>query len=775
MESHGLVGRDNVLAQLAEFVTSTTDHSAALVGVAGTGLTTLLLATERMAADAGTRVVRIDAREGSHAALTAVAAELRDSADPVPVQPTRCGDDSDATDITSRQMLLSLARTTRSDRLMICLDDADRLDDAAAQTLSYLSRRLAGTGVKLVTACSPGAVGLPRHAVDVALPITSLDGHASDLFLRQHFPTIDAPTRRSITRRSDGLPRELVRAGYLAIAATSSATVGSEHAGVGLRNDGSPDLLQRCAAQALRHGDSHTAAKTFRLSAASTVDPAAKARRLAAASALVSAANADIPTATSLLEQALRVDPSATRSLEAVVARSYLSAKAPESIREAQRTFATAIRAHPPGPGDRMLDDALWSLLQLCHLGDRPEFWADFAALVAQHEAVAPEWARVAAQMCSSSPASADPLDNWLDRLIATLQHTADAADIVRSAFVATSRSSSYWWRAALHRVWSDPRSSVTSSVCAAWMLGSHYLGAGRWDEAQRILDDGMALCAASGLQLYAHAYLARSRHLLAAYRGELDIALLTSTAPGWMANGVGVMRHRNLLYAAAAIGTGNPRRALRLLRAGKDGPVDIIARGDRGMIDLAEAARETGSQSATRAILAGLSDVADTADPRLSFLRLCSSAILTDDSEVAARAVGTPGADRWPFDLARVRLHLGHRLRMSGDVRAAREQLHQALSTFTVLGAGHWSARASGELRLLGEPVAAISSVGSSPQISATARRIAEMAVSGMSNRAIASRMGISPSTVSSHLSHVYRAVGVRSRTALLDCAVFA
>ena len=71
MESHGLVGRDNVLAQLAEFVTSTTDHSAALVGVAGTGLTTLLLATERMAADAGTRVVRIDAREGSHAALTA--------------------------------------------------------------------------------------------------------------------------------------------------------------------------------------------------------------------------------------------------------------------------------------------------------------------------------------------------------------------------------------------------------------------------------------------------------------------------------------------------------------------------------------------------------------------------------------------------------------------------------------------------------------------------------------------------------------------------------
>ena len=148
--------------------------------------------------------------------------------------------------------------------------------------------------------------------------------------------------------------------------------------------------------------------------------------------------------------------------------------------------------------------------------------------------------------------------------------------------------------------------------------------------------------------------------------------------------------------------------------------------------------------------------------------------AIVTDDVEAYRSAIATPGADRWPFDVARVRLHFGRRLRMNGLGRAAREELYQALSTFTVLGADHWSARTADELRLLGESVTTFTPPRRSPQISATAHRIAEMAVSGMSNRAIAARMGIAPSTVGSHLSHVYRTVGVRSRTALRDCALF-
>ncbi len=577
-------------------------------------------------------------------------------------------------------------------------------------------------------------------------------------------------------RRGDGRPRELVRAGYLAIASTEAPPSTSDHTSLGLDHDDVADLLQRSAAQALRHGDSHTAAHTFRLSAAHTTEPPAKARRLAAASALVSAVSADIPTASALLDEAVSIDTAATRSLEAVVARSYLSATAPESIREAQRTFARAIRAHPSEPGDRILDDALWSHYQLCHLDDRPEHWSEFTSLVGQHAATAPEWALIAAQTLSPDRASHAHLDTRLDRLINTLQHSADSADVVRSAFVATSRSSSYWWRAALHRVWSDPRSSVTSSVCAAWMLGSHYLGAGRWDEAQRILDGGIALCRKSGLQLYAQAYLVSARKLLSAYRGELLTPSVASLAvPEWISKGVGVARHHGHLQAVTALGAGNPRSALRIFRASKHGPADVITRGDRAIIDLAEAAAECESRSATVAVAQALTAVGHGPDLRLAFLRAGSYAIVTDDVEAYRSAIATPGADRWPFDVARVRLHFGRRLRMNGLGRAAREELYQSLSTFTVLGADHWSARTVDELRLLGESVTTFTPPRRSPQISATAHRIAEMAASGMSNRAIASQMGIAPSTVGSHLSHVYRTVGVRSRTALRDCALFA
>ena len=204
------------------------------------------------------------------------------------------------------------------------------------------------------------------------------------------------------------------------------------------------------------------------------------------------------------------------------------------------------------------------------------------------------------------------------------------------------------------------------------------------------------------------------------------------------------------------------------------DPATDVITRGDRAIIDLAEAAAECESPSATVAVAQALTAVGHGPDLRLAFLRAGSYAIVTDDVEAYRSAIATPGADRWPFDVARVRLHFGRRLRMNGLGRAAREELYQALSTFTVLGADHWSARTADELRLLGESVTTFTPPRRSPQISATAHRIAEMAVSGMSNRAIAARMGIAPSTVGSHLSHVYRTVGVRSRTALRDCALF-
>ena len=45
------------------------------------------------------------------------------------------------------------------------------------------------------------------------------------------------------------------------------------------------------------------------------------------------------------------------------------------------------------------------------------------------------------------------------------------------------------------------------------------------------------------------------------------------------------------------------------------------------------------------------------------------------------------------------------------------------------------------------------------------TERRVASLVAAGMSNREVASRLGIAAKTVETHLAHVFRKLGVRSR----------
>lgn len=51
---------------------------------------------------------------------------------------------------------------------------------------------------------------------------------------------------------------------------------------------------------------------------------------------------------------------------------------------------------------------------------------------------------------------------------------------------------------------------------------------------------------------------------------------------------------------------------------------------------------------------------------------------------------------------------------------------------------------------------------------LSPSERRVAELAASGMTNRAIAAEMFISPKTVDTNLTRVYRKLGIRSRAQL-------
>ena len=97
---------------------------------------------------------------------------------------------------------------------------------------------------------------------------------------------------------------------------------------------------------------------------------------------------------------------------------------------------------------------------------------------------------------------------------------------------------------------------------------------------------------------------------------------------------------------------------------------------------------------------LAGLSS-------RVALVVGASAAMAAPDDtalELFDLALALPGIKRWQFDLARVRLAYGERLRRSRAMTEARVQLEAAREIFERLRSRPWVDRASAELRATGQ-----------------------------------------------------------------------
>jgi DNA-binding CsgD family transcriptional regulator len=114
------------------------------------------------------------------------------------------------------------------------------------------------------------------------------------------------------------------------------------------------------------------------------------------------------------------------------------------------------------------------------------------------------------------------------------------------------------------------------------------------------------------------------------------------------------------------------------------------------------------------------------------------------------------------PFEHARTLLALGATRRRARMKRPAREALERALATFEELGARPWADKTRAELARIGGRRPATG------ELTPTERRIALLAAEGRSNKEIASALFVTPKTVGTQLSRIYRKVGVHSRTAL-------
>ena len=114
------------------------------------------------------------------------------------------------------------------------------------------------------------------------------------------------------------------------------------------------------------------------------------------------------------------------------------------------------------------------------------------------------------------------------------------------------------------------------------------------------------------------------------------------------------------------------------------------------------------------------------------------------------------------PFERARTQLLLGQVQRRLRLKKAAATTLAEALAAFELMGTPLWAGRCRAEIARVG------SGRRTTSLLTPSERRVAELAATGMTNRAVAAALFISPKTVESNLAKVYRKLEIRSRAEL-------
>ena len=113
-------------------------------------------------------------------------------------------------------------------------------------------------------------------------------------------------------------------------------------------------------------------------------------------------------------------------------------------------------------------------------------------------------------------------------------------------------------------------------------------------------------------------------------------------------------------------------------------------------------------------------------------------------------------------FAVARGLLVLGGLERRLGHRRMAGHRLDQAVAMFDALPAPVWAARARQQIDRLGR------NRGAGERLTSAEARVVELSARGLTNRAVADQLVLSPKTVEAHLARAYAKLGVRSRAEL-------
>jgi DNA-binding CsgD family transcriptional regulator len=535
------------------------------------------------------------------------------------------------------------------------------------------------------------------------------------------------------------------------------------------------------AHRTLQRGDVVGAISRLLRAADLSPNPTDRSRRLADAAYVGAHSAGQLESASELLRDAHRRDPTLGETLHAAAASAYLLLNSDGNAETTHRLLTVAIESalDEPDQGRDGLSEALYTLVLVCHYAGRTEYWVPFHEAMSRLGSTAPADVRLLAETFADPVTASVRALSELDYEIEQLRNTEDDALIIRTAIAGFYADRLRGCREALFRVVRDGREggAVGSAMMALSMLAYEDLNAGRWDEALQLVAEATAMWEARGYRLYAWAG-SYARALIAGNRGDreecrdLCEAMTEWATPRQLGR---LADWANHALAQAALGAGDFEESYARATAISP-PGTLRSHNPQALwaaLDLIDAAVHTGrtdearvhADAMRRANLGRLS-------PRFALITAAAEAMVASDddaSDLFGEALALPGIEEWPFEVARVRLAHGERLRRLRRTRDARSQLATARDDFERLGACSWSRRAAAELGATGATRQRDSGVGLA-SLTPQEREIALLAATGLTNREIATRLYMSHRTVSSHLYRIFPKLGITSRAALRD-----
>ncbi|WP_326568924.1 LuxR family transcriptional regulator [Amycolatopsis rhabdoformis] len=540
-------------------------------------------------------------------------------------------------------------------------------------------------------------------------------------------------------------------------------------------------LLEQAARRIAARGDAVAAVAALVRAADLSPDASHRARRLAEAAYIGADATGQLRDASELLEGARLADPELKGSLHFAAVAVFLILNGDGDIDTAHRLLAGAVESgtHRYDAQNGALIDALHLLLLLCSFSGRAELWDPLYATLRRLRPEPPALLAAVVKARSDPARSGAAALGQLDSILGDLQKETDPGRIVRAGTgslyldrLADVRESS--WRVVLQGRDGGPARPHVGALLHL-CLDDYFTG--RWDECLELADEGTQVCQDSGYHFFTF-YFWYCRAVVAASRGDDEaVDRLTDRITRWATpRGVGAALHcARHVRTLAESGRGDFESAYR--NATAISPAGTFASHVPHALwvafDVVEAAVRTDRHSAAAAHVRAMRE-ADIAalSPRLSLLSAGSAALCATDDDEAVRlfedALEIRGVERWPFDLARVQLAYGERLRRARANAESREPLRLAHDAFTLLGAGPWADRAAKELRATGW--GAPKTTASGEVLTPQEREIADLAASGLSNKQIAERLYLSHRTIGAHLYQIFPKLGITSRAALRD-----